>query len=191
MEVTNVRGHRIRWRMQLRSGAIVGAISSLVMLAIAMLLYPLFVDAADPWSFSKVASTVILGDDAIDPISGFEALPVVIGLIIHFLIGTLAGMAYAALVALFDLEGWTPVALFGLLFGAMLFVWSTALVLAGLTPVDSENFPLIVMFWGNISFGLTAGTMLAQWADRADIDQYEDERVPVFEGQLDQARLLH
>lgn len=191
MEVTNVRGHRIRWRMQLTTGAIVGAISSLVMLAIAMLLHPLFVEAADPWTFTKVVSTTILGEAAISPLAGFVAIPVLVGLVLHMLIGTLAGMAYAALVALFDLEGWTPVALFGLLFGAMLFVWSTALVLAGLTPVESENFPLIVMFWGNMAFGLTAGIMLSQWADRADIDQLEEERVPVFEGQLDRPRTLH
>jgi len=189
--VTNIRGHRIRWRVQLTTGAIVGAVSALVMLAIAMLLYPLFVDASDPWSFAKVVSTALLGEDAISPLAGFEAIPVAVGLVLHFLIGTLAGMAYAVLVAVFDLEGWTPVALFGLLFGAMLFVWSTAIVLAGLTPVDSRNFPLIVMFWGNIAFGLTAGIMLSRWADRADIDQLEEERVPVFEGQLDQERLLH
>lgn len=188
---TNIRGHRIRWRAQLTTGAVVGAVSALVMLAIAMLLYPLFVDASDAWSFPKVVSTALLGEDAIEPISGFEAVPVVVGLVIHFLIGIAAGAVYAALVALFDLEGWTPVALFGLLFGAMLFVWSTALVFAGLTPVDSGNLPLIAMFWGNMAFGLTAGIMLSSWADRADLDQREDEKVPVFEGQVDQARLLH
>jgi hypothetical protein len=161
------------------------------MLVIAMLLYPLSADASDAWSFPKVVSTVLLGEDAIDPLSGFEAAPVIVGLVIHFLIGIAAGVVYAALVAVFDLEGWTPVALFGLLFGAMLFVWSTALVFAGLTPVDSGNFPLIVMFWGNMAFGLTAGVMLSTWADRADLDQAEDEKVPVFEGQVDQARLLH
>jgi hypothetical protein len=47
------------------------------------------------------------------------------------------------------------------------------------------------MFWGNMAFGLTSGILLSQWADRADVDQLEDEKVPVFEGQIDQTRLLH
>jgi hypothetical protein len=38
------------------------------------------------------------------------------------------------------------------------------------------------MLWGNIVFGLAAGVLLATWADRADIDQIESERVPAFEG---------
>jgi hypothetical protein len=189
-QLTNIRGHRIRWRMQLASGAVVGLISAAVMLVIAMLLYPPFADASDLWSFPKVVSTVILGDDAIEPLAGFETIPVLVGLAIHFLIGVVAGAVYAAIVAMFDLEGWTPVALFGLLYGAMLFVWSTALVLAGLTPVDTGNLPVIVMFWGNIAFGLTAGVLLSTWADRADVDQVDEERVPVFEGQIDQTRLL-
>jgi hypothetical protein len=189
--LTNIRGHRIRWRMQLASGAVVGAISAAVMLAIAMLLYPLFADASDLWSFPKVVSTVVYGQDAIQPLAGFDAGPVLVGLAIHFAIGIVAGMVYAGLIAMFDIEGWTPVALFGLLYGAMLFVWSTALVLAGLTPVDTGNLPVIVMFWGNVAFGLAAGLLLSTWADRADIDQADDEKVPVFEGQIDQYRLLH
>ena len=119
---------------------------------------------------------------AVTPPSGFDLAPVVVGLLVHLLIGVFAGTTYAVMVAMFDLEGWTPVALFGLLYGAMLFVWSTALIGAGLGTAAIQDLPLIVMFWGNMVFGLTAGVVLATWADRADIDQVESERVAAFEG---------
>lgn len=191
MQVTNIRGHRIRWRVLFAGGAVTGLVSALVMLAIAMLLYPLFAAGADAWSFPRAASSLLLGADAVEPLAGFAATPVLVGLLVHFTIGTLAGITYAAFVAMFDLEGWTPVALFGLLYGAMLFVWSTALVGAGVTPLTGEQFPLVVMFWANLAFGLSAGALLASWADRADLDQADDERIPVFEGQQDRGRVLH
>jgi hypothetical protein len=182
MEITNIRDHRIRWRLLVAQGVLVGVASSLVMLVLAIVLYPAFSDGTDMWTFPKVVSSVFLGNDAATPLAGFDAGPVVLGLLMHFAIGAIAGATYAVLIAMFDLEGWTPVALFGLLYGAMLFVWSTALIGAGLGPDAIQNLPLIVMFWGNIAFGLTAGMLLASWADRADLDQLESERVPVFEG---------
>jgi hypothetical protein len=191
MQVTNIRSHRIRWRLLLAQGALAGIVSAVVMLVIAVALYPLFTNGADIWSFAKVVGSVVYGSSAVDPLSGFEAGPVLVGLLLHFALGAFAGMTYAALVAMFDLEGWTPVALFGLLYGAMLFVWSTTLIEAGLTRVSTEQFQVLAMFWGNLAFGLTSGVLLANWADDADLDQYDDERVPVFEGQLDQHRLLH
>jgi hypothetical protein len=191
MQVTNIRSHRIRWRLLLAQGALAGIVSAVVMLVIAVALYPLFTNGADIWSFAKVVGSVVYGSSAVDPLSGFEAGPVLVGLLLHFALGAFAGMTYAALVAMFALEGWTPVALFGLLYGAMLFVWSTTLIEAGLTRVSTEQFQVLAMFWGNLAFGLTSGVLLANWADDADLDQYDDERVPVFEGQLDQHRLLH
>ncbi len=185
MEITNIRDHRIRWRMLVAYGVLVGLTSALLMLMIATITYPAFSDGADGWTFMKVVSSSVLGDDAATPLGGFAVSPVFVGLIIHFAIGAFAGATYALLVAMFDLEGWTPVALFGLLYGAMLFVWSTALIGAGLGGEVIGDLPLIVMFWGNMVFGLTAGLLLATWADRADIDQVESERVSVFEGDAD------
>jgi hypothetical protein len=191
MQVTNIRDHRIRWRVLLAQGAVAGVISAAVMLVIAIALYPVFTDGADVWTFAKVVSSVVYGSSAVDPLSGFELGPVAVGLLLHFALGAFAGVTYAALVAMFDLEGWTPVALFGLLYGAMLFVWATTLIEAGLTRVATEQFQVLAMFWGNLAFGLTSGVLLATWADAADLDQYDDEKVPVFEGNLDQHRLLH
>ncbi len=192
MEITNIRNHRIRWSLLFAQGALAGLVSAALMLVIATITYPAFSDGADGWTFMKVVSSSVLGDDAATPLAGFSALPVVLGLIIHFAIGAFAGATYAALVAMFDLEGWTPVALFGLLYGAMLFVWSTAFIGAGLGGAAIQDLPLIVMFWGNMVFGLTAGVLLATWADRADIDQVESERVAVFEGDdPSRHRLLH
>jgi hypothetical protein len=194
MEITNIRDHRIRWSMLFAQGALAGLTSAVLMLAIATITYPAFSDGADGWTFMKVVSSAFLGDDAASPLGGFDAVPVGVGLVVHFAIGAFAGATYAGLIAMFDLEGWTPVALFGLLYGAMLVVWSTALIGAGLGGAAIQGLPLIVMFWGNMIFGLTAGILLATWADRADIDQVESERVPVFEGDVDQPaqhRIIH
>lgn len=191
MEITNIRHHRIRWSMLFAQGALAGLASAALMLTIATITYPAFSDGADGWTFMKVVSSALLGDEAATPLAGFDAVPVVLGLIIHFGIGAFAGATYAALVAMFDLEGWTPVALFGLLYGAMLFVWSTALIGAGFGGEAIQELPLVVMFWGNMVFGLTAGVLLASWADRADIDQVESERVAVFEGDDPRTHQLH
>lgn len=185
MQVTNIRGHRIRWSMLAVQGAIVGTFSALVMLVLAMLLYPAFSSGSDVWTFTKVVSTAVLGDGAATPLSGFDAAPVLVGLVLHLAIGVIAGSTYALLVAMFDLEGWTPVALFGLLYGAMLFVWSSVLVGAGLGGDVIADLPLVLMLWANMVFGITAGLLLATWADRADIDQVESERVTLFEGDVD------
>lgn len=192
MEITNIRGHRIRWSMLVARGAIAGIVSALVMLVIAAVTFPIAAAGADGWSFLKVAGTVLLGSGAAEPLGGFELAPVLAGLAVHFTIGVIAGVTYALLVAMCDLEGWTPVALFGLLYGAMLFVWSTVFIDAGLTPTSTQQFPVMVIFAGNMAFGLTAGPLLATWADHADLDQRTDERVPVFEGDEQQSpRLLH
>lgn len=193
MEITNIRSHRIRWRVLFAEGIVAGLLSAVVMLALATITYPAFSDGADGWTFMKVVSSAVLGDDAAAPLAGFDTVPVLVGLAIHFAIGAFAGATYAGLVAMFDLEGWTPVALFGLLYGAMLFVWTTALIGAGFGGAAIQDLPLIVMFWGNLAFGVAAGTLLATWADGADIDQVESERVPVFEGDMDRPlrRSLH
>ena len=191
MEITNIRDHRIRWSVLFAQGALAGITSAVLMLAIATITYPAFADGADGWTFMKVVSSSVLGDGAASPLAGFDALPVLLGLVIHFALGAFAGVTYAGLVAMFDLEGWTPVALFGLLYGAMLFVWSTALIGAGFGGAAIQGLPLIVMFWGNMAFGLTSGILLATWADGADIDQVESERISVFEGDADQPALRH
>jgi len=163
-------------------GAVVGVISAMVMLAIAMSALPLLDPETDAWTFTKGVSSVLLGPDAASPITGFEVAPFLIGALMHLTIGGIVGAVYGMLVALFDLEGWTPVALFGLLFGAMLSVWSTLIVGVGFASAGlSDHFPLTVMLGGNLAFGLTAGMGLATWADRADIDQTNGERVAVFE----------
>lgn len=181
MQVTNIRGHRIRWRLLAAQGAYVGLFSALVMLAIAMLTWPLLGSGADGWTFLKVVSSALLGESAAVPLAGFAFVPVLVGLAVHLAIGVLAGSTYGMLVGMFDLEGWTPVALFGLLYGAVLFVWSTIAIGVGIGGAALESAPLVVMFWGNVAFGLTAGVLLCTWADRADLDQLESERVPVFE----------
>lgn len=192
MEITNIRHHRIRWRLLAARGAFVGLLSAIVMLVIATLAYPMFVTGADGWTFAKVVGSAVLGDSALLSPAGFELVPVAVGLIVHLAIGAFAGITYAVLIAMFDLEGWTPVALFGLLYGALLFVWSSTLIGAGVIGVDMADMPLIVMFAGNLVFGMTAGMLLATWADRADIDQTESERVPVFEADVPaQHTLLH
>lgn len=182
--VRNIRGHRIRWRVLLAQGALVGIVSAFVMLAVAMLTVPLFAEGLDSWSFSKALSTVVLGDAAASPLAGFDAAPVAVGIAVHLALSALAGMVYAGLVGFFDLEGWTPVAVMGLLFGAVLFVWSAALIGAGLAPAAATDLPLGAILWGNVAFGLTAGLLLATWADRADLDHELDDavRVRAFEG---------
>ncbi len=185
--VRNIRGHRIRWRILAAQGAYVGILSAAVMLAVAMTTFPLFSSNSDGWTFAKIVSTVVLGNDAADPLTGFAFAPVMVGLLLHFAVSVAIGVVYAGIVGMFDLEGWTPVAVIGLIIGAMAFVWSAALIGAELLPSAFANLPLGALLWGNIAFGLTAGLLLATWADRADLDRdlsaaEDGVRVRAFEG---------
>ncbi|MEO6866649.1 MAG: hypothetical protein ABI200_01355 [Gaiellales bacterium] len=185
--VRNIRGHRIRWHIMAAQGAYIGVASAAVMLAIAMATFPIFASNTDGWTFAKIISTVALGNSAAHPLTGFAFVPVVVGLAIHFALSITIGVVYAGLVAMFDLEGWTPVALMGLIIGAIAFVWSAALIGAGVGPASFADLPLGALLWGNIAFGLTAGVLLATWADRADLDRDitsvdDGVRVRAFEG---------
>ena len=182
--VRNIRGHRIRWRVLLAQGAFVGALSALVMLAVAMVTVPAFSQSTDMWSFAKAVSSAVLGSDAATPLTGFDTAPVLVGIALHLVISALVGVVYAGIVGMFDLEGWTPVAVMGLLFGAILFVWTAVLIGAGIAPSAATDIPLGALLWGNVAFGLTAGLLLATWADRADLDHELDNavRVRAFEG---------
>lgn len=182
MEITNIRHHRIHWRSVAVRGALAGVTSALFMLVLASVTWPAFADDADSWTFLKVVGSATLGGDAASPLTGFDASAVLVGFVMHMSIGIAAGAAYGLIVALLDLEGWTPVALVGMLYGAVLWVWSTAIVGAVVGSEVLTDAPLMVMFWSNVSFGLVAGLLLATWADGADLDQVESERVPVFEG---------
>jgi hypothetical protein len=182
MEITNIRHHRIHWRTVAVQGALAGVTSALFMLVLASVTWPAFADDADGWTFLKVVGSATLGGDAASPLTGFDASAVIVGLVMHLSIGIVAGAAYGLIVAFLDLEGWTPVALVGMLYGAVLFVWSTAIVGAIVGSEVLTDAPLLVMFWSNVAFGLVAGLLLATWADGADLDQLESERVPVFEG---------
>jgi hypothetical protein len=182
--IRNIQGHRIRWRVLAAQGALVGLWSSLAMLVVAMVTTPMFESTMDTWSFTKVIASGVMGDGAASPISGFEWAPVLVGAAIHLGIGTIIGIAFAALVGLCDLEGWTSVSLVGLLFGAVLFVAAAAVVSVGMGPWNS--LPLAPLLWGNIAFGLVAGVSMASWAQDADLDLPEGERAHVFESSFEE-----
>jgi len=181
MEITNIRHHRIRWRRLAALGAGAGLVGALVMLLISMATMPLLTDG-DAWTFPKVISGALLGSDAATPLTGFESGPVIVGLVLQLVIGAIVGAIYGVLVAMFDLEGWTPVTLFGLIFGATTFVTIVSIISATVAADSVEALPIIATFWGSIAFGLTAGAVLARWADRSDLDQDTTERVGAFEG---------
>ncbi|MCW2973084.1 MAG: hypothetical protein JWN72_1357 [Thermoleophilia bacterium] len=177
--IRNVQGHRIRWRVLGAQGAAVGLWSAVAMLVVAMATVPLFDSSMDTWSFTKVIASGILGDGAASPVTGFELVPVLVGTLVHLTIGLLVGVSFAFVIGFFDLEGWTPVALVGLLYGALLFVGSATFVNAGLGPWS--DVPLQPLLWGNVVFGLVAGLLMSTWAQDADIDIERDEPVHVFE----------
>ena len=104
MEITNIRDHRIHWRRLAALGTGAGIAGAAVMLVISMALMPLLSDG-DAWLFPKVVSSILLGEGGAQPLAGFEAGPVLLGLVLHFAIGAVVGMTYGMLVGMFDLEG--------------------------------------------------------------------------------------
>jgi len=177
--IRNIQGHRIRWRILAAQGALVGLISALAMLLIAMVTIPLFAGSMDTWSFSKVLASGVLGNSAAHPLTGFDAGPVLLGTLLHLGIGALVGISFAIVIGLFDLEGWTSVALVGLLYAAVMFVGAATMVSIGIGPWS--DVPLQPLLWGNLVFGLVAGLFMSTWAQDADIDIEPGERVHVFE----------
>lgn len=166
----NVISHRISYDRLAGAGAAVGVLAALVMAAVAMIVTPLVDADTDLWSFFKVVGTIVLGTGAADPLTGWEALPVLVGMAMHLLIGAVVGAVFAVLVGLFDIEDTVPVMLMGLVYGVAVFLTSYVGI-GNLVFPAFERLPTIVGFWTHIAFGIIAGAVLGSWAERYDLDR--------------------
>lgn len=166
---SNVRAHRITYDLLALRGAFVGVLAAIVMAIMAMLLTQFVAPETDMWSFPKAVSSIVLGEDAATPLTGFDAAPVIVGLLVHLAIGAVVGAIFATLIGLFDIEETVPVTLMGLIYGVSVFLFSYLAVGSLFFPAINE-IPTIVGFWTHVAFGLIAGAMLGQWNERYDED---------------------
>jgi hypothetical protein len=169
----NVRAHRINYRALAARGAWAGVLASLIMVAIAAVAAPLIEANTDAWSFPKVVSSIVLGEEAASPLAGFDALPVVLGLLLHLAIGAFFGAVFACIVGFLDVEETVPVVLAGIVYGVIVFLTTYVMIGQLLFPAI-DDLPLVVSFWNHVAFGITTGVVLGSWADTLDADHYKD-----------------
>lgn len=180
----NVEGHRIEYGALALQGVVVGLISSVVLGVVASLLGPIITTGHDVSSFLKIVATPLMGEAAVTPVTGFDPGAVLVGAGVLLALGAIMGAGFAMVVGFFDLEGFTQVAVVGLLLGAVYFVITTVIIGLGLVHSAFEQLELAVMFWGHVAFGLTAGALMARSVSRHDRQGGTDEhavdiRVPV------------
>ena len=114
------RHHRTDWVAAAVSGLAAGAVLMLV-----ELLWAALVSGDSPWRTSHAIAAIALGSDALQS-AGFGLGVVSLALALHYLLGVafglLLGWAIAPFLADWGDESWSLCALFGTLFGALLYL---------------------------------------------------------------------
>ncbi len=145
----NVRDEPILLKEAIRPGAISGLFAAVVMSCAWMLTA---FREGDLWRPMKMVAATVLGEDALLA-SGFQPLPVILGLVIHLAMGVALGVFFAWL------GGFLPMGaaiIWGLIFG--LAVW--VIMQFGLLPVVNPwmaVLPAIPFAISHALFGLTLG----------------------------------
>ena len=165
----NIASNEVDMHGVFTSGADVGFVAGLAATVLPMFVAPLFVDGIDPWTFPRSIASVLFGDSAIDPQTGFDAGYVLAGLGIHLFVATLLGAVFALVVAYFDVDTLAPTVVVA---GFMLAV--LAIDLAWI-PLSKTIIPALdevsIVFTGSmiVWFGLLVGVGVQRW--RQDWDE--------------------
>jgi hypothetical protein len=136
-------------------GAIAGLIGGLAMAVVGALLA--LATQADIWYMPKAIAAVVLGQPALAN-TGFDAAPVIVGTLIHFIVSAVLGVIYALLmsrVLRVTTEYGAPV-VGGLVYGAVIWLIAYFIVAPLLNPLLLEVYaPSLII--QNLVYGTVTG----------------------------------
>jgi hypothetical protein len=164
----NLSAHRVDADGLLTSGGDTGVLAALVAAVVPTIVAPIFVSTIDGWTFFKAVSTILLGDSAVDPVSGFELAPVLVGAGMYLFIGTLLGAIFALVVALADLDGAVPILVILIsLFGAYTFLLLWLPLSQTLVPAF-DLIPTPFAGWMIVTYAIMLVVGIAGWGKSWD-----------------------
>lgn len=145
------------YRAGLLAGLAAGLAMSVVMMAIVT-----FVMGMDPWAAPKLAWSLVAGKEAIRP--GFEPLPVMGGMVIHFGLSGVYGLVFAWLAAQLK----PGAALLGAAYGFAIYVVNIVILpvalpgwIGHMKPPDATMHALQAV--EHVVFGLVLGVLYGAW----------------------------
>lgn len=172
------------WTRWVATGAGAGIVASLVMAAYAMIAAATYQAVGFFTPLYHIASSVISGDAMMESMEAgmagenfvFFAGPAVVGAVVHMMIGAAYGVVFAVIAKLIKLHGGPILALAGAVYGFLVFVVSswmllplTASILGGGEPIrdmpSMVGYPTFIA--EHILFGLALGLLLLPVARRA------------------------
>lgn len=164
----NLEGHQVDGHGVFTSGADVGFVATLIATIAAMAIAAFAVADVDIWTFWKGVATLLLGEGAVSPPTGFEVGPVLVGAGIHLFVGALVGGLYALAIAYLDLEEMTPIILvtaciFGILTFMLIWVPLSVTLVPGLDAV-----PALFAGWMIVAFSVLLAVGVTRWRQKWD-----------------------
>lgn len=144
--------------MTTRSGIFAGLVAGLVFLVVELILVPT-VGGGALWGPPRMMGAIVLGPDVLPPPASFDAVVVLTGMLVHFILSAVLGVIFALVVGRMQLSR-TMVVLAGIVFGLIVYVVN----FYGLTAV----FPWFEMArnWITILAHGVFGAVLGLWLTR-------------------------
>lgn len=153
------------------NGGDAGFVATILATTLPVLIAPLVATDVDIWTFWKGVGTILLGDGAAQPPTGFDAAPVLAGMGIHLFIGTLIGALFAVAIAYFDIDTWTPtIVVAGCILAVSAFTLTWVPLSHSLVPA-LDDVPVVFTGWMIILFGILLGVGIYRWREQWDRTQ--------------------
>jgi hypothetical protein len=161
--------HRWERREPDWSAAAVSGFAAGAVLMVLELLWATFMSGTSPWRVSQLVAALVLGwsDAALQSPAGTFSAPVVgVALATHYALGIAFGMVLGFISAGFHYDtGRGALALVGLLFGALLYLFNFHLVATQAFPwlIELRGWPTLI---AHLVFGVTASLLYWKLAKR-------------------------
>lgn len=164
----NIANDRIDAHGVFTSGGDVGFVATLVASVLPVLIAPLVVADVDVWTFWKSVGTILLGNGAAEPPTGFQLGAVLVGVGVHLFIGSLLGAGFAVLIAYFDVDTLTPTVVLSAFVLSVLAMTLTWIPLSHTIVPALDDVPIVFTGWMIVAFGILLGVGVQRWRQRWD-----------------------
>ncbi|AOY94785.1 hypothetical protein BKK79_23160 [Cupriavidus sp. USMAA2-4] len=164
MELHMHSHHYVR-RMPDWSAAAVAGLVAGALLVVVELFWSSMVAGVNPWGTTRMIAAILMGPDVLQT-SLFSVGTVAAALVIHFVLGAILGMVLAAIIAPFQLDSSSGMAMLaGAVFGALVYLFNFHVMTRAFTWfIDARGWHTFV---GHLLFGMAAA-LCYWWFERRE-----------------------
>lgn len=164
----NVEGHRVDIDGVAATGADIGFVATLLASIFPVFLASQLDATKDIWTFWKSISTIVIDNEAVIAVRGFDAAPVVLGLGIQLFLAASVAAIFALTVSYFGVSGMAPTAI-GASIILALYAFLLTWVPASMTILPAlADVPLVSAGMMYFVFGLVTALGIAGWRTHWD-----------------------